>query len=170
MRRAVGFALLLLSALVWAGERVRERAAQNEVLAAFCALLAQLYGLLETEGAPMPELLHTLTERTDGAARDFAALLSASLPALGERSFEELYRAALEQNPVARDRDARRELASLGAVLGRYELRTQLEAVSDCLSALRGELEKRRGEACDSGRLTLGLALSGAALLGIILL
>lgn len=170
MRRALGFALLLVSAALWAGERIRERTAANENLRSFCALLGQLYGLLETEGAPMPELLHTLTERADGAARDFARSLYASLTQLGEHSFEELYRAALEQNPVARDADARRALAALGALLGRYELTTQLEAVSGCLAALRRELDKREGEARDSGRLTLGLSLSGAALLGIILL
>ena len=170
MRRALGFALLLLSAALWASERIQDRAAQNAALRSFCGLLGQLYGLLETEGAPMPELLQTLTERADGAARDFAAALSASLPALGEHSFEALYRAALAQNQIARDKDARRALEALGAVLGRYELKTQLDAVSGCLAALRRELDKREGEARDAGRLTLGLSLSGAALLGIILL
>ena len=140
MRRALGFALLLLSAALWASERIQDRAAQNEALRSFCGLLGQLYGLLE------------------------------SLTALGEQSFEALYRAALAQNPVARDKDARRALEALGAVLGRYELKTQLDAVSGCLAALRRELDKREGEARDAGRLTLGLSLSGAALLGIILL
>ncbi len=170
MRKTLGFSFLLLAALLFAVERIRSRDRQIRDLRGFCAMLEQLYGILEAESPPMPELLRTLTGCVDGAAADFIRTLHASLGALGERRFRDLWRAALTANPISRDSAAARELEELGAVLGRYELETQLAALSKCLQALRREEEKARQELPAFRRLTLGLSLAAAALAGILLM
>lgn len=164
-----GFLLIQFSALLFALQRVQTRKRRTETLQSFCVMLEQLRGLLEAESAPMPDLLLTLSKRCEGDASVFIKTLYASLGALGALSFQELWKKALRENPVSEDERACRELEALGAVLGRYELSTQLEAAASCLEALRLEAEQKRRELPVKNRLTWGLTFSAAMLLGILL-
>ena len=72
--------------------------------------------------------------------------------------------------PGGLDKDAQQALDSLGSVLGRYDLKTQLDAAGTCLRTLRQRQEKLQQSLPQSRRLIFGVALSAAMLLGIILI
>lgn len=169
MLKVTGFLLLQLAALLFASERVRCRYRQTEALLSFCAMLEQLRGILEAEASPMPELLLTLSKRCTGVASVFIRALLGSMDALGTRSFQELWQISLRRSAVCEDACAYQELEKLGNVLGRYELSSQLEAVSACLEALRQHAEQRQRELPEVKRLTWGLSFSASMLFGIIL-
>ena len=106
--KAAGFVLLQTAALVYALQRIRTRDREAGTLRDFCALLSQLYGILEAEAAPMPELLQALSERCDGAAGDFARRLHARLGELGPRSFRDLWDETLRENVLRMYEDQER--------------------------------------------------------------
>ena len=89
---------------------------------------------------------------------------------LGAVSFQTLWLEALADTAKDVGEDARHALETLGSVLGRYDLDTELSAVDACLRVLRRQQEQLREKAPQSGRLTLGIMLSAAALLGILLM
>lgn len=133
-------------------------------------MLEQLRGALESEASPLPELFQTLSKRCSGQAQTVLDTLVSHLDMLGRESFETIWIRALQENASVLDADARRELESLGAVLGRYELSAQLEAISACLSSIRRYAASVESGLRQSGRLTLGLSLSASAMLGILLI
>jgi hypothetical protein len=63
-----------------------------------------------------------------------------------------------------------RELDALGSVLGRYDLETQCASIEACLSSLRRSRERLIASLPQSGRLTFGIALCAALLLGVLLI
>ena len=168
--RIVGFALLQLAALLFALRRVGCKKREAEGLASLCAMLEQLGGLLESEAAPMPELISALILRSDGYAAAFLKKLDASMDSLGVRSFCELWKCALDTADVVLNTEDRQVLEELGSVLGRYELEAQLRVVESCRAALCRRLDKMRLELPQARRLTLGLSLATSALMGIILI
>ena len=170
MTRLVGFALLQLAAALFARDRIAEAAARTEALRSYSDMLEQLRGLLESDGSPMPALLETLSRRCIGQARAFVRSLSAAMDKLGERSFQELWFGALDENAVLLDEDTRRALNSLGGVLGRYDPATQIEALDTCRLHLRQRLDKRQSGQAQETHLILGLSFSASLLLGILLI
>ena len=168
--RIAGFALLQLAALLFSLLHIGSKKRGAACLASFCAMLEQLGGLLGRDAAPMPELIAALAPRAEGESAAFLRMLTASLDRLGEHRFCDLWKSALNDAGLTADRETVRELEELGAVLGRYELETQLRAVEACRSALNGRLEALRQDLPQTKRLTLGLSLAAAALVGIILI
>ncbi len=170
MTRLVGFVLLQLAAALFARGRIAEAAARTEALRSFCDMLEQLRGLLESDGSPMPALLEALSQQCTGQAQAFVRALSAAMDKLGKRSFRELWQQELEQNAGFLEDDAKRELASLGGVLGRYDPATQLDALDTCRLHLRQHLDKRQSGQTQETHLILGLSFSASLLLGIYLI
>ena len=170
MTRIMGFVLLQLAAALFARGRIADAAARTEALRSYSDMLEQLRGLLESDGSPMPVLLETLSRRCTGHARAFVRSLSAAMDQLGERSFQELWQQALEENARLVDEDTKRMLESLGGVLGRYDPATQLEALDACRMHLRQRLDKRQSGRAQETHLILGLSFSASLLLGIILI
>ncbi len=168
--RIAGFALLQLAALLFSLRHIGSKKRGAACLASFCAMLEQLGGLLGREAAPMPELIGELIPRSDGAAEVFLRALAASMDRLGEYSFCALWKNALGAAPALSDREAAQALEELGTVLGRYELETQLRAVESCRAVLCRRLDAQRQSLPQTKRLTLGLSLAAAALVGIILI
>ena len=84
--------------------------------------------------------------------------------------FRELWQQELEQNAGFLEDDAKRELASLGGVLGRYDPATQLDALDTCRLHLRQHLDKRQSGQTQETHLILGLSFSASLLLGIYLI
>ena len=170
MLKLSGFVLLQISALLFACRKNELEKRKTEIAASFCVMLEQLLGLLERESSPMPELLRTLSERVDVTAGSFVNALRDSLETLGTYSFQELWERAVDTLPPESDQEMIRILKKPGAILGRYELSRQLDAVNECLHELRQQVEKQRQEQPQRARLTLGLSLSGGLLLGILLI
>ena len=168
--RIAGFALLQLAALLFSLRHIGSKKREAACLASFCAMLDQLGGLLGSEAAPMPELIGELIPRSNGTAAVFLQTLAASMDRLGEYSFCALWKNALGAAPTLPDREAAQALEELGTVLGRYELETQISAVAGCRAVLCRRLDALRQSLPQTKRLTLGLSLAAAALVGIILI
>ena len=169
MTKLLGFILLLFAALVGSVQRLQERKRAYEALGALCVMLEQMRGILETQAPPMPELLQALSRCCDGIASRFVETLHASMDQLGTESFHALWRSALLDIAACLDKDIFAALESLGNVLGRYGLNIQLESISACLHAVRRRQAEMQQSLPRSRSLTLGISLSAAALLGIIL-
>ena len=88
----------------------------------------------------------------------------------GIYSFFALWKNALGSAPALPEGEAVKALEELGTVLGRYELETQLRAVEGCRAVLCRRLDALRQSLPQTKRLTLGLSLAAAALVGIILI
>lgn len=168
--KLAGFLLLQLAAVWLACQKIASEKEKLQTLQSFCLLLEQLSGALQSEASPMPELLQTLKRRTDGQAGAFLEALTTSMDALGRLSFQELWCHALEKSALDLDDASRQSLAELGSVLGRYELGVQLDAVSACLTELRKRVSLAETALPRDSRLTLALALSASAFLGIMLI
>lgn len=170
MTRIAGFLLLQLAAALYAHERVTGKRRELETLRSFCDMLEQLRGLLEIDASPMPELLETLSKRCKGDAALLSKDLAQSMDALGACSFQELWSQALNAYAAKLDSDTLEELDALGTVLGRYDLETQLDAVTTCHTHLRASVDARQLAHPQDMRLTIGVSLSAALLLGILLI
>ena len=168
--KIAGFVLLQLAALLFTLRYIGTKKRETAFLSSFCAMLEQLGGLLGCEAAPIPELIGELIPRSDGAASVFLQALAVSMDRLGEYSFFALWKNALGSAPALPEGEAVKTLEELGTVLGRYELETQLRAVEGCRAVLCRRLDALRQSLPQTKRLTLGLSLAAAALVGIILI
>ena len=169
MTKALGFSLILAAALLFAAQRYAEGKRRAESLDSFCLMLEHMRGILENQAPPIPELLDTLSRRCDGPARDFSMRLRQSMGSLGRVSFRELWTKALCSCNAETDPETLRERAALGTVLGRYDLETQCASINECLRALRQRQEQLKKTLPQSARLSFGIALCAAFLLGILL-
>ena len=89
---------------------------------------------------------------------------------LGEQRFQNLWDRALSENSDFLDEEAKRDIETLGAVLGRYDNATQLEAINLCREHLRRRLEQRQQTQIQDTRLTLAISASLGLFVGILLI
>ena len=170
MKQLMGFVMLQLAAALFAYKRVTEARHQTDALRSFGEMLDHLRGLLESDGSPMPALLEALLQNCSGEAECFICTLSASMDYLGQLSFQSLWRQALSESTSDLNEEAKQELDALGSVLGRYDLKTQMDSIDACRRILRQRLEERQNMQMQDTRVTLGLSLSASLLLGILLI
>lgn len=170
MTKTLGFSIILLAALIVSVQRIEDQKRLASALRSYCNMLEQMLGILEIQAPPMPELLCALSRCCDGAAAAFAACLYQSMERLGTESFFALWQKALFASAGGLDRDALEALEALGSVLGRYDLKTQLDAIASCHRVLRQRQEKLQQSLPQTRRLVFGVTLSAAMLLGIILI
>ena len=168
--KGTGFLLILASALILSAQYFNFRKRRAETIRSYAELLEQMCAELEMNMPPMPELLDKLSMRAFGSAHAFLIVLTGSLDELGGASFRQLWQRALCFRSQDMDKDCFRELAELGDFLGRYSLKAQCDAIRCCSARLRKLEERRRRQLAADRRIYTGLALSGAALLGILLL
>ena len=165
-----GMCLILLSALAGARRYLGLRGERLRALDSLCRMLEQLLGELETRRAPLPEIAGALGPKSEGAAGHFLEELAARLALLGEVDFQTIWSGCAAQTLGALEEAERREVERLGAILGRYGLGRQCEAVRDCLTFLRGRRDQCEQELARRRGLAYGLAMSGGALLVIVLM
>lgn len=170
MTKTLGFSVILLAALIFSVQRIEDQKRLAAALRSYSDMLEQMIGLLEIQAPPMPELLCALSHCSEGAAAIFIECLSRSMENLGAESFQILWQNALYRSGGGLDKDVLRTLDSLGSILGRYDLKTQLDAIASCLRILRQRQEKLEQSLPQSRRLVFGVSLSAAMLLGIILI
>ena len=170
MKQLMGFVMLQLAAALFAYKRITEAKHQTDALRSYREMLEHLRGLLESDGSPMPALLETLLKCCCGEAEQFVSSLNAEMDHLGQLPFRELWRRALSENAPALEEEAKQELDALGSVLGRYDLKTQMDSIDACRRILRQRLEERQNMQMQDTRVTLGLSLSASLLLGILLI
>ena len=170
MTRIIGFFLVQLAALLYGRGHVLDHLRQTETLRSYCNMLEQLQGLLESDGSPLPALFGLLSERTSDEASAFIIQLTHDMDKLGEQRFQNLWDRALSENAEYLDGESKRDIEALGAVLGRYDNATQLEAINLCREHLRRRLEQRQQTQIQDTRVTLALSASVGLFVGILLI
>ena len=168
--RLLGLGLIALGAAGTVRDYLLLCRGRVRALSAVEAMLELMQGELESSVLPMGQLLEAVEKRLDEPAARFAVHVREGLGELGRRSFSEIWDEALALDLMQLREPEREALAQFGAVLGRYELPRQLEALSSCRDRLRHEAQRERGAMTDRVRLAVGLGLTGTALLWIVLI
>ena len=132
-------------------------------------MLELMEGELNVSVLPLSQLMEAIMPRLSGPALRFAGLLREGIKDLGKQSFSDIWEAGLRVCFPELDAQELQELKELGAILGRYELTRQTEALSCCRQFLRQREEIATEALTGKRRLALGLAFTAAAMLGIIL-
>lgn len=133
------------------------------------AALEEMERELQYRLTPLPELLAGLAARTAGPVGIFFSLCVREMDKLEEQSFSRLWGGALEGSGLDLEEEDRRLLLELGASLGRYDSRSQCQAIAQ----VRGRLEENLAAALERkerlGRVYGVLGLAAGALLVILL-
>lgn len=141
-----------------------------DTLAAMCEALAMMKAELSCRVCALPDLVETLSERCKGEAAVFFLDVSTRLPSLGEYSFDELWCECAAKSLTALSENERREICSLGSILGRGELDAQIAEIDRCTSTLHTVLENARSEQPQQKKLTLGMSFAAGMMFVIMLI
>lgn len=168
--KMLGILLIAVSAVSAAAAYQGERYRHIERLCDFALFLSLMRSELQTNALPLPLLLETLLPRVNGSARSFAQALLQKLPQLAAEGFLSLWEESLAAVLPDAETEEKRVMEQLGQTLGRYDLNRQCQVLETCEQALRELAEEERRDLSQTGRLSWGLALSGAGMLVIVLL
>ena len=160
----LGLILVFLACVAMGSCYCRYRKKRLHALRELVLALELMEGELKTNAQPLPELFLLLSRRTGDPASAFFEVLMNQLPAIGERSFPELWGQAAAETLTPLGREDMETLLQLGQVLGRYELSQQLNAVHICENTLRKSLNMAREAYPGEHRLGMGLGLSAGIL------
>ena len=169
MVRLIG-AVLVAAGCAWGGfqaaEGMRRRARTLRELSSGLALVERE---LELTAPPLERLMAGVAARSQGVAGALFSDCARGMSHLDEEDLPSLWRRLVEERSGL-GREEREILLPLGDLLGRYDSRTQGEAVA----AVRRRLEELAGrveaEGRRRGRVYQALGLSGGAFLVILLL
>ena len=171
MLRLAGVVLLMAGAAglgLGAAGQLRRRV---ESLRTLTGALEQAERELSFRLTPMPELMERLARQAGEPARFLFAHCRDHLWELGEKSFGELWREALEGESDLLLGDREREvLSGLGDVLGRYDAAGQREALQAAGAELERCLRRAEEDRDRLGRVYTALGLGSGAMLVLILL
>lgn len=171
MLKLAGALLLMAGASCLGFGAAGQLKARVSCLMALCAALEQMERELTFRLTPMPELMGKLAKTAQAPADLFFARCREEMGRLGERSFGQLWRAALEEETeLILEPTERQILASLGDVLGRYDAEGQRLALRTAGTELGECLRRAREERDRLGRVYATLGLGAGAMLVIILL
>lgn len=169
-QKMLGAALIVAALLAGALSYLKQRRERMKLLEELSAALNTAAGELSLRSLPLPRLFECLSGRTQGAAAEFFSSLCGGMDRLGEEEFSTLWDRAADEKLPGLSTAEREELKRLGAVLGRYELERQLEALRLCADSLDAALGRARQDYPNLRRLSLGLSACAGFLLIILLL
>lgn len=171
MIRWIGALLLMAGAAglgLGAAAQLRTRVAS---LRSLVGALGQLERELTFRLTPMPELMERLARQSQGPAAYLFAHCRDHLWELGEKSFGQLWREALDGEPdLLLDERESQILLELGEVLGRYDVEGQSGALRNSVLELGRCLAGAEEEQRRLGRVYTTLGLGSGAMLVILLL
>lgn len=161
MVKALGAMLVIGGGLWWGLSRSRELSRRRAAIEAWAEALALLEGELAFSLPAMPELLEGLSRRSRSPAREALSAIRANMDRLGEKSFSQLWREALEAHGEALAPEDLEQLCRLGGLLSRRGWEDQREAAEAVRISLLAQAEQLREELRREGKSygTLGLAL-----------
>lgn len=166
MVKAVG-SVLVVGSCLWVAQRQSGGLRQEaEVLEALAQALERMARELERCAPEMRTLLAAGTHSAHPMVRQL--FQGVALEELGEQSFEELWRRALEASGLS-DR-GRGLLLPLGGVLGRYDRTAEVGALTAAGADLRAEVERLRRQLTENRRLWYTLSLSTGLMTVLLLL
>lgn len=168
--KLVGIALIIMAFLTYALLTLRDKRAAIHCLRDVSAALELLYGELEMHAAPLPEAIARAAHFSRGAGKALFQNLTVLLLRLGEESFADLWRKAVQQSCRQLPPPSRDEIERLGVSLGRYELSTQLRELRSCISSLCRSREEGERSFPSERRLWLGLCAAAGCFLAILMI
>lgn len=167
--KALGFVLVTISSAVCGLSIFSLKKDLLDELASFCLMLEIIQGELANKLSPMPELAQSVRKKINGKAKSFMEVLIINLNFLGERNLETIWCESLKACGAELGNAEMDALMSLGKIIGRYDVQTQCDAISNTLMLLRSSLNQKRNDLPQLGRLYLGLPMSAGAILAILL-
>ncbi len=170
MWRWVGALLLLGGGLYLGMSLAGETGKRIRALEAWQGVLTLLTGELSFRLPTMAQLLETLSHRASPPAKEALVQARAGLEELGERSFPDIWAAAVVRCSGALTREDVEDLQGLGTFLGRCGWEEQKLAAQALSRTLGDRADRLRQEAGREGKVYCTLGLSLAAFLTILLL
>ena len=170
MLRLLG-ALLLAAGTGAVGFSAAARlASRTRALRALTGALEQMERELAFSLTPIPRLFCLLAADMPPPVGDFFTRCLAGLEELGEKPLAQIWREALEEQPMGLEGQTLDALEQLGQVLGRYDGEGQRQALALARSRLEGDLERAEEEEKRLGRIYRVLGVAAGAFLVILLL
>lgn len=162
---ALGAALLAASGLLAGVTGVRALQRQSYRAGTLLRLLLLIRFELERFRIPFPVMFSSLTDRTEGAAKELCERAALILRAEDIR-----FRDAWTYACGSLSRQERDIMLPLGEVLGRYGAEEQLAALSAAEARMREYADGLRGSMGENSRLWLGLCSACGLLAAVLLL
>ena len=166
----MGTALITCSSILYCVMYLKAQSARLRELELICSMLEMTGAELAARLTPLPELAELLEGRMAEPAKSFYSKLKGGMAALGERSFYSIWSLCVSESFKRLSADELQMLTELGGSLGRYDIDRQLKAIDVCTEVFRTSVERSAREQPDRKKLHIGLALSTAAMLVVILL
>ncbi len=164
-------ALLLVGGGGWMGwSAAGELKRRVRALEAWRDALALLQNELSFRLSAMPELMERLSHSCREPARGAFLRLKAGLDKLGERSFEELWDAALDAQAGGLSPEDADALRPLGSLLGRYGWEDQCRGLEQTRKTLKERIKQAREDLRRKGRAYGALGLALGAFVTIVLI
>jgi len=168
--RFLGTCLVVLACIGFGLGLCGTRLRRIRVLRELERALGLLAGELGTSVRPTETLCALLARRCAGDVGSFFQSVVSALPTLAERPFAEIWEEAALCSLGCLRAEEQALVAGLGGSLGRFELARQLEAVELCREEIRSALREAKSAYPAEKKLCLGLSVSAAAMLAILLL
>ena len=167
--KLIGFILIVFSSVVCGFNYTETKKNRLEELASFSFMLELMVAELNTSLPTLPELIKKLETKLDNKALCFVKVLSLNLAMLGEKDFNSIWCNSLSGCDADLTEQEYDSIASLGSILGKYDVETQGKALNECLVQFRASEHKLKEELPQLKRLSLGVSMSAGAILAIML-
>lgn len=166
--KMIGAVMILAAAALIGFSLLREKRERLLGIRSLAMALGRLRGELSTRASPLAEGIEKASSSSNGMGKNLMCCVSKRLHDLGERSFSELWNAALLESCGRLEKHDLEELKDLGAVLGRFDLELQLRALDGCISFLEDRWEKGSAAYPADRRLLLSVTLAMSSVLVIL--
>ena len=143
---------------------------QVSILEALLGAVERMKGELPLRLLPGPELLQSMEKSSTPPVSEFFRRCGAGLGELGEKSFAQIWRQAMEKSLPELEQAAKVAFETLGEMLGQYREEEQLAALERTTAELERALDAARREAEVRGKLDRVLGLTAGAFLAIVLI
>ena len=167
--KLLGFILITLSSTVCGMCYVADKKEQIKDMESLCMMLELMLGELSFNLAPIPELIEKLSHKLDGKASTFVKLLSVNIAALGEKPLPIIWSESVAACSLSLGDNEYRAVDELGKVLGRYDIKLQIEYITAVLRLLTDTLTRGRAAIPEIKRTCVGVSMSAGAILSILL-
>lgn len=170
MLRMIGTALLAGGSVLLGGCAVRHLSARVRELEDLIHSLHTILRELEYRLAPLPELLTQAAEQTGGQVSAFFRLCAQGAGHLNGRTFQMVWRQAMEAGQLRLEQPDLEVLEHLGGVLGRYDGESQRQALRESLDRLERNRQEAEDQSRRLGRVYRVLGLAGGAFILILMI
>lgn len=166
----IGTALLAGGSVLLGGCAVRHLSARVRELEDLIHSLHTILREMEYRLAPLPELLTQAAEQTRGQVSAFFRLCAQGAEHLNGRTFQMVWRQAMEAGQLRLEQPDLDVLEHLGGVLGRYDGESQRQALRESLDRLERNRQEAEDQSRRLGRVYRVLGLAGGAFILILMI